>query len=107
MRSPRSGTARAPVTRFRERRTASLRSPAPTFLDPSEDRVRVGPGLAAQHGGLALDRLVQLALPGAFLNPGDLGQQVGAPVCSSHIPGQADGAGDTNDVNLVTPRARE
>ncbi len=60
-----------------ERRPPGVRPALAAGLDPSLYRVRVGPGLAAQHRGLAGERLVQLALARALKDPGDLGQEVG------------------------------
>jgi hypothetical protein len=38
------------------------RPPAPPLEDPSGDRFRIGPGLAAQHRGLACERLIGILL---------------------------------------------
>ena len=56
------------------RRTAagSRCLPAAAFLDPGRDRLRVGPGLAAQPGALPCERLVQLPLGRALQDPGHL-----------------------------------
>jgi len=50
--------------------------PSAALLDPPLDRLRVGPGTAAQACGLACERFVQFALGGALQDPGDLGRQV-------------------------------
>jgi hypothetical protein len=57
----------------RERRLICRGPPALTLSDPRRDRLRVGPGLAAQACGLAGERLIQLPLTGALENAGDLG----------------------------------
>jgi hypothetical protein len=46
------------------------------------DRRRVGPGLSAQSGRLAGQRLVHLALGCSLEDPGDLGEQIGPPARS-------------------------
>ena len=64
----------------RERRLPRGGPPAATLLDPRRDRLRVGPGLAAEHRGLPGERFIQLALAGALEDPGHLGQEVGPAV---------------------------
>jgi hypothetical protein len=63
----------------RERRQPRSRRPLPAHLGPRRDRLRVGPGLAAQPGGLAGQRLIVTALRRALEDPRDLGEQVRAP----------------------------
>ena len=108
--------------RIGERRPARVRLPAAAFLDPGRDGLRVGPGLAAQPGGLPCDRLVELALGCALEDSGHLGQQIAAPVRElaqlGHrrgflLPGQLappgmmpGGAGELRDEDPVTTRAR-
>jgi hypothetical protein len=62
-----------------ERRAARGGSPGAAGLDPCRDGLRVGAGLAAQLRGLPLERLAGLAFTGALQDPGDFGQQIGAP----------------------------
>ena len=59
-----------------ERRLPRAGGPAPAFLDPRPDRFRVGPGRPAQTRCLTRERLVRLALPRAFEDPGHFGQEV-------------------------------
>ena len=61
-------------------RRAARGGPAGTAgLDPCRDGPRVGSGLAAQLGGLPLERLTGLAFTGALQDSGDFGQQITAP----------------------------
>jgi hypothetical protein len=62
-----------------ERRARGIGPAAPPLLDPPRDQSRVGPGVPAQLRGLPHQRLVRLALGGAFEEPGHLAQQVGPP----------------------------
>jgi hypothetical protein len=64
-----------------KRRPARVRPPLTGGLDPRRDRIRVGPGLAAQTRGLVPARLVQLSLGGSELEARNLGQQVGPAAC--------------------------
>ena len=59
----------------------AIAPPAPSFLDPCRDRLRVGPGVPAQLCGLAPEQLVKFALTRALHGPGDLGQKVGPDSC--------------------------
>ncbi len=51
--------------------------PAPAFLDPPRNCLRVCSGLAAQVRGLPGERLVQLSLGRTLEDPRDFGEQVG------------------------------
>ena len=66
------------VQAARKRRRFRRGPPAPSLLDPRRDRGGVGPGLAAQHRGLAGERLIRLSLARALEDPGHLGEQVSA-----------------------------
>jgi hypothetical protein len=110
------------VKATRERRHARGGPTAPALLDPGRDRLRVGPGLAAQLGGLPRERLIELPLRGALQDPSHLGQQGHAPVRElaelGHrrgflVPGQhappgvtPGGAGELRDQDAVTIRTR-
>lgn len=68
------------LTWSRERQQPGHLPPAPPFLDPPGDRLRVGPGRAAQVRGLLGQRLVQLPRTEALEDSSDLGEQVGPAV---------------------------
>lgn len=55
-------------------------SPAPPLPDPARDRLRIGPGLVAQVGGLPGEQFVKLSLGHALEDADNLGQQV-SPAC--------------------------
>lgn len=76
----------APDATRRRRHPRGL-PPAPPLLDPCRDRLRVGPGQAAQGRGLPAGRLVKLTLARALKDAGDLGEQVGAAASELAEPG--------------------
>ena len=60
------------------RHLAGALGPVPPFLGPPRDRLRIGPGFAAQVRSLPYERLVELTFRRALEDPGDLGGQVGS-----------------------------
>ncbi len=60
----------------REQRLVHRSPPAATLLDPRRDRLRVGPGPAAEIRSLPLERLIRLALARTLQDPRHLDQQV-------------------------------